>query len=161
MNDAADTSIRYRHDSPLGPLTSCWTAAGLYCLTTDDCAGEAVRPVAGAARELDTQLSNYFETGRADFETLELDHSGWTDFRRRIYDACRQIPPGTTVTYKELARRAGNAAASRAVGSAMACNRLLLVIPCHRVVGSDGKLHGFSARGGIETKRYLLELERP
>jgi methylated-DNA-[protein]-cysteine S-methyltransferase len=88
-----------------------------------------------------------------------LDGSGWTAFGRAVYRECRRIPAGTTVTYGELAERAGTRSASRAVGALMARNRILLVIPCHRVVAVGGGLRGFSAEGGLATKRYLLDLE--
>jgi methylated-DNA-[protein]-cysteine S-methyltransferase len=109
---------------------------------------------------LDQLIQEYFETGRANFHEVEIDPSGWTEFSRRIYNGCRTIEAGETLSYKELARRAGNEKASRAVGTAMAKNRVTIVIPCHRVVASGGKLGGYGGRGGIETKKFLLNLEQ-
>jgi methylated-DNA-[protein]-cysteine S-methyltransferase len=72
---------------------------------------------------------------------------------------CMNITYGQTKTYKELAQLAGYPAAARAAGAAMSRNRIPLIIPCHRVLGSDGSLHGFSAPGGIQTKKQMLTLE--
>ena len=79
-------------------------------------------------------------------------------FHRAAWDACRAIPPGETRSYRWLAEAAGSPKASRAAGQAMARNPLPLLIPCHRVVGSSGRLHGYGA-GGIGVKARLLELE--
>jgi len=80
-----------------------------------------------------------------------------TAFQRRVWDAIAKIPWGKTLTYKALAERIGHPKAARAVGQACGANRLLLVIPCHRVVGSNGGLGGFAF--GLEWKRKLLEWE--
>lgn len=80
-------------------------------------------------------------------------------FARRVYAALRRVKPGSTVTYADLARRAGSPGAFRAVGGAMARNPLAPFVPCHRVVGSDGSLTGFSAAGGLATKEALLRAE--
>ena len=82
-----------------------------------------------------------------------------TEFRRRVIARTRQISWGETLTYAEVAQRAGSPRAARAVGTAMATNLFPLVIPCHRVVGSQGRLGGFSAPGGPALKRQLLRLE--
>ena len=86
-----------------------------------------------------------------------VDMSGYTPFQQRIYRALIKVPAGKTVTYEELARKAGRPKACRAVGSAMRKNRLPIVIPCHRVVCSSGKLGEYSA--GQTWKRFLLRLE--
>ena len=88
-----------------------------------------------------------------------LDTRGMTELERAIYVVARKVPAGGVVTYGELARRAGRPRAARAVGRAMARNPLPLVIPCHRVVRSDGGLGGYSAPGGVALKRALLERE--
>lgn len=80
-------------------------------------------------------------------------------FHRKVYTALCEIPAGKTITYAELARRAGSPGAARAVGQAMAKNPFPIIIPCHRVVAGNGKLGGYSGRGGVATKRALLELE--
>lgn len=116
-------------------------------------------PADSAASDFANSLEQYFQSGRADFSNVPLDRSDWTPFRKRVYAQCQQIPFGETRTYKELAVAAGSPGASRAVGAAMACNRTLLIIPCHRVVSSGGGLRGFSAPGGLQTKQFLLDLE--
>lgn len=81
-------------------------------------------------------------------------------FCQKVWLACASIPPGKTVTYGELARMIGHPGAARAVGSALAKNPFAPIIPCHRVIRSDGAMGGYSARGGIRTKERLLEKER-
>lgn len=160
---------------------STWTPAGLYRLQWIEgtTTVPVEPPVTAAALDLDRRLRTYF-AGRpasddpasddpaggvpatfdqANFGDVILDTSGWTPLQERLYQRCREIPAGATISYKELASRAGNPAASRAAGAAMARNRVVLVIPCHRVVASDGSLRGYSAPGGLDTKRSLLELE--
>ena len=88
---------------------------------------------------------------------VPLDHLG--PFARQVAQRCRQIPVGKTMTYGELAAACGSPAAARAVGNVMSSNRFPLIIPCHRVVGSNGSLGGFSAPQGIELKRKLLRAE--
>lgn len=80
-------------------------------------------------------------------------------FHHRVYEQCRRIPFGRTASYQDLARAAGNERAVRAVGSAMARNRLPLVVPCHRVLRADGSIGGFSSPEGIEQKKRMLRLE--
>jgi len=102
------------------------------------------------------QLCAYFAGELTRFD-LQLAPQG-TPFQQRVWNALREIPYGETRTYGEQARRIGNAAAVRAVGAANGRNPLAIVVPCHRVIGSDGSLTGFG--GGLAAKRTLLELER-
>ncbi len=153
-----------RHDSPLGVIWSVWTTRGLWRLQwgneRPECAGQIpAKAVRNWTKLLDERLSSFFEFGCTTFETIQVDESNWTPFMKSVYRHCRDIQPGTTLTYKQLAERAGSPRASRAVGSSMARNRIPIVIPCHRVVASSGHLCGFSAPGGLETKQYLLDLE--
>ncbi len=105
------------------------------------------------------RLQAYAAGEEVDFRDVRLDTGRSTDFGRRVFELCREIPRGETLTYGKLAARAGRPAAARAVGNCMATNRIPLVVPCHRVVAANGHLGGFSAPGGIELKRRLLELE--
>ncbi len=90
---------------------------------------------------------------------VSVDLDGIPPFASKVYKALRKVPPGATLTYGDLARRAGSPGAARAVGRAMATNPLAPFVPCHRVVGSDGGLTGFSAPGGIGLKARLLKEE--
>jgi len=95
-----------------------------------------------------------------DLSGLALDETGVPEFNARVYAIARTIPPGTTVSYGEIARQLGDLTLSRAVGQALGQNPFPIVVPCHRVLAADGSLGGFSAKGGVETKRRLLTLER-
>jgi methylated-DNA-[protein]-cysteine S-methyltransferase len=81
------------------------------------------------------------------------------EFARRVYAATREVGPGETTTYGEIARALGDPGAARAVGAALGANPTPIIVPCHRVLAADGSLHGFSAPGGIRTKRQMLEIE--
>ncbi len=108
-------------------------------------------PIEKAAR----QLNEYFCGRRTEFD-LPLAPEG-TAFQRTVWRHLQDIPYGETISYGELAKRVGNPKASRAVGAANGCNPLPIVIPCHRVIGANGKLTGFG--GGLPTKQLLLSLE--
>lgn len=120
---------------------------------------EAVPPPAIA--EIVSQAQRYFAGERIDFSAIGLDLASVDPFRRSIYDALRRVSFGETVTYGELAKRAGVNApqAAQDVGVAMARNPVPLIIPCHRVLAAGGKLGGFSAPGRTETKEKMLALE--
>jgi methylated-DNA-[protein]-cysteine S-methyltransferase len=94
-----------------------------------------------------------------DLSFVALDTDRVPVFDRRVYEAARLIPPGATRTYGEVARQAGARREARAVGQALGRNPFGVVVPCHRVVAADGRLGGFSAHGGVETKRRLLAIE--
>ena len=95
----------------------------------------------------------------ADLSAAPLDLDGVPDFHRRVYALARDIPPGQTLTYGELARRLGDPSQARAVGQALGANPIPILIPCHRVLASNGRTGGFSAPGGVSTKLRLLEIE--
>jgi methylated-DNA-[protein]-cysteine S-methyltransferase len=90
---------------------------------------------------------------------LALDESVVEAFPLSVYRATRAIGPGEVATYGEIARAIGDPGAARAVGAALGANPWPIVVPCHRVLAADGALHGFSAPGGIVTKRRMLEIE--
>jgi methylated-DNA-[protein]-cysteine S-methyltransferase len=110
--------------------------------------------------ELLDGLEDYLFGKNVSFDDIPLDLSRQPPFRRKVQEACRKIPYGKTLSYAELAARAGNPAAVRAVGSAMSHNPIPVLIPCHRVCRSDGSLGGFSAPGGASLKQRLLDMER-
>ncbi len=104
-------------------------------------------------------LDNYIKAGGGNIE-MALDFSVCTPFEIRVYQTLSQVESGRVVTYRELARMCGNPRAVRAVARALAKNPFPLVIPCHRVIRSNGGLGGFSAPGGVRLKKKLLEMER-
>ena len=147
-------------DSPFGPVCVAGTKAGL--LRVDFQRGN--RPVCPAAtwqedsdlsRDAIHQLQEYFQGQRQSF-TLPLVPPG-TPFQQRVWQELQHIPYGTTLTYRTLAQRLGMPQAARAVGHANGRNPLAIVIPCHRLIGSDGQLHGYAS--GIALKQRLLQHE--
>ena len=104
------------------------------------------------------QLQEYFDGKRQTFE-LELDLREATDFQRRVWELLLKIPYGHTSSYQRLAIELGDAKAIRAVGGAASQNPIAIIVPCHRLIGSDGSLTGFA--GGLHRKEFLLSLERP
>ena len=95
-----------------------------------------------------------------DFRDVPLDPGYLTEFGRRVVACCREIPYGKTLSYGQLAAKAGYPGAARAVGNCMAANRIALVIPCHRVVAAGGRVGNYSAAGGSQMKTRLLAMER-
>lgn len=111
-----------------------------------------------AALDLAEQLERYWQGGALPPVSPDMIEAGCrTELDELIYRRVASIRPGCTMTYGEVARSVGRPGAARAVGAAMAANRFAPVIPCHRVVGSDGSLRGYG--GGLDMKRYLLEME--
>ena len=97
---------------------------------------------------------------QVDLSSVRLDMTGVPEFHQRIYALVRQLQPGQTTTYGELARQVGEPGAARAVGQAMGSNRFAPIVPCHRVLAANGATGGFSARGGVHTKLQMLAIER-
>jgi methylated-DNA-[protein]-cysteine S-methyltransferase len=149
-------------DSPIGRLRLIADDNGLrrVCFErdrhprADDANGRRDASRLAAAR---TQLQEYFAGARRDFD-LVLNPVG-TPFQCRVWNALGDIAYGTTISYAELADRIGNPAARRAVGAANGRNPLPIIVPCHRVIGRDGRLVGFG--GGLQNKAMLLALECP
>jgi methylated-DNA-[protein]-cysteine S-methyltransferase len=156
-------------DSPIGTLTVVATDKGLMRVVFDredrdtalgEIAGRVSPRVLESPARLDTvrrELEEYFEGRRQEFD-LPLD---WamvpSPFRRRVLEHTALIPYGRLETYREVAVAAGNEKAVRATGGALGSNPIPVVVPCHRVVGSDGRLTGYA--GGLDIKRYLLAHE--
>ena len=116
------------------------------------------RPCGELAFELVRQVRADFDGQRETFD-LRLDWSGATEFCCAVWSATRAIPYGATATYGDLARKLGRPGAARAVGRALGANPIPLIVPCHRVIAANGALCGFSAEGGAEVKRRLLDFE--
>ncbi len=110
-------------------------------------------------RELVKLLQAYAAGEPADFSHVPIELDGTSDFRRNVLRLCRKVPLGTTITYGQLAAKAGAAKAARAVGTCMARNPLPLIVPCHRVTRAGGNIGPYSAPGGTTTKRRLLAME--
>ncbi len=147
--------------SPVGPLRFYATEGGLTAIYLENHTGAPVlsateredHPVLLAARR---QLEEYFAGARRSFD-LPLAPVG-TPFQQTVWKALREIPLGATWSYGDLARHIGRAGAARAVGAANGRNPLSIVVPCHRVVGTNGTLTGYA--GGVPVKRWLLEHEQ-
>lgn len=110
-------------------------------------------------RQAADAITEHLAGNCSDLRGIQLDMGEESEFGRQVYEAARVVSPGTTVSYGELARRMGRPGSARAVGQALARNRLTVVVPCHRVLAAGGKIGGFSAGGGTDTKRRILEIE--
>jgi len=152
--------VHFTHvQSPVGRLRVAWSARGLVRIDT----GRQLDapPPAHWVRDDESQdpalaqLRDYFAGERRAFD-LRLDLGG-TDFQRRVWAALADIPYGQTATYAQLAQRIGHPGSARAVGAAVGRNPVSIVLPCHRVIGSDGSLTGYA--GGLPVKEKLLAIE--
>lgn len=155
--------------SPIGPVYLALSARGLIAIDFSD--GEqtflsrihkrtGVHPIKSSERTTEAvhQVEEYLAGKRADFD-LPIDMRFLTDFQRVVLSAVMRVPRGEVITYGALARAIGRPKAARAVGRALGSNPIPIVIPCHRVLASDGSFGGYSGRGGVRTKADLLRLE--
>lgn len=160
-------------DTAFGVCGVGWSETGLTrlqlpCADVADTEGRLRRETGGAAASdppgaisaVIADLQRYFAGEAIDFAPVGLDLAGASPTFRSIYAAAREVGWGETTSYGALARRVGSPGAARAVGRAMATNPVPIIIPCHRVLASDGRLGGFSAFGGTVQKERLLILER-
>lgn len=159
-------------DTAIGPCGLAWGPAGITGVSLPESsaqqtlAGLAQRfPDATAssappsiARVID-RIVEVLAGGRDDLADVPLDLRGRSDFERRAYALARAVPPGSTTTYGEVAAAIANPGLARAVGRAMGGNPFPIIVPCHRVLGADGSIGGFSAHGGATTKRRMLLAE--
>ena len=158
------TATYHDLDTPIGTLRLVGGEDSIDRIDLPNRAAEPPDPVwersngalPAALAEAKLQLEEYFAGDRREFD-LPLAARG-TEFQCRVWAELRRIPFGETISYGELATRIGKPTASRAVGAANGRNPLPVVVPCHRVIGSDGRLTGFG--GGLPTKQALLDLER-
>jgi methylated-DNA-[protein]-cysteine S-methyltransferase len=162
MKKAARIEAQARIDTPLGPLTLAATANGLAGAWFD---GQKHHPGTLAAPERPDHphieravraLRDYW-AGESSGIEIDLDAAG-TAFQCAVWQALREIEPGATRSYGEIASRIGRPAAVRAVGAAVGRNPISVIVPCHRVIGRDGSLTGYA--GGLDRKRSLLAHER-
>jgi methylated-DNA-[protein]-cysteine S-methyltransferase len=154
------TQIYSYFDSPIGPLLLSGDGVSLCGLHFST--GKMARGADPGWRRADNafggikrQLEEYFGGQRKQFD-IEMIMAG-TPFQQSVWQALQEIPYGETASYADIAARIGNPKAVRAVGAANGCNPIAIVVPCHRVIGSNGSLTGFG--GGLDTKQYLLQLE--
>ncbi|CAN5165002.1 methylated-DNA--[protein]-cysteine S-methyltransferase [soil metagenome] len=154
----------YEHiETPVGDLRIAVDEAGRLCRVAflSEAARRGHDPAergarrGGAADAAAAQLREYFDGQRREFD-LPLALEG-SDFQRKVWRALLDVPYGATASYGEIARRIGAPLKARAVGRANGDNPIPIVVPCHRIIGSDGALTGYG--GGLHVKRYLLELE--
>lgn len=143
--------------SPLGITKIEGDEQGISSITVLDDEEELTTIIPEVLEDAVYQLQEYFEGKRESFN-LELNPQG-TDFQKRVWDGLLQIPFGKRISYLELSKTLGDVKAIRAVAAANGKNPLWIVIPCHRVIGSDGSLTGYA--GGLHRKKWLLDHENP
>lgn len=146
---------RFSYETVLGVVTFVEEGGALLAVTTHR-SYEGVEQETALIKEAYQQLSEYLKGERKEFD-LPLNPKG-TDFQKRVWRALCNIPYGETRSYKQIANAVGNSKAVRAVGMANNRNPITIVVPCHRVIGADGKLVGYG--GGLEMKEFLLRLEK-
>ncbi|MEE2691214.1 MAG: methylated-DNA--[protein]-cysteine S-methyltransferase [Pseudomonadota bacterium] len=159
-------------DTALGRCGLAWGAAGVRAVSfpeENDAAtrerllrrakGAAEASPAGTIAAAIADIRALLAGERRDLSHIDLDMTGVSGFDRAVFALTLDIPPGETKTYGDIARALGDVSESRRVGQALGRNPFPIVVPCHRVVGADGRMTGFSAPGGIEAKRRLLKIE--
>ncbi|MBK9733564.1 MAG: methylated-DNA--[protein]-cysteine S-methyltransferase [Saprospiraceae bacterium] len=166
MKDSARYSVNDHHESlyteciksPIGILCIGASDSGLRFIKIIHEVNEKANNPNDITSSAAEQLTAYFNKQLKTFD-VPLDLNGYTDFSVRVWMALRNIPFGQTISYLELSRLLGDTKAIRAVGTANGRNPIPIIIPCHRVIGSDGSLTGFAL--GLDIKRRLLALENP
>lgn len=160
-------------DTAVGPVGVAWTPRGVcrvhlgsknrqdiskalqeYCPNLP-----MVSRPGGSAAQVVRRLKRHLAGHPDDLRDIPVDTPGASEFARKVWRTLRKTPPGSVITYGELARKAGKPGAARAVGRAMATNPVPLIVPCHRCLGSDGAMTGFSTEGGVFLKKRLLYIE--
>lgn len=160
-DSAGHPAIRFRVvDTSFGKILLARSDRGLYRLNFQDGTDHFSPPSSWTyapddLRDVEKQLRAYFAGELTSFE-VDLDPVG-TPFQLRVWEELRKIPYATTVSYADIARAIGKPAAARAVGAANGSNPIPIIVPCHRVIGSDGRLVGY--RGGVDIKKRLIALE--
>jgi methylated-DNA-[protein]-cysteine S-methyltransferase len=143
-------------ESPLGITTIIGDEAGVSVISVTN-EGEVSTEIPAILQEAVLQLNDYFEGKRTDF-TFKLNPKG-TEFQQKVWKSLLDIPYGKTISYMDQTKKLGDIKAIRAVASANGKNPLWIVVPCHRVIGTNGSLTGYA--GGIWRKKWLLEHENP
>jgi len=159
-------------ETPIGACGIAWNETGIAGFQLPSATADVTRarlqrrwagavespPTPGVRRTIDRVLA-LLAGEPDDLQDVAVDLADAPDFNRRVYEVARSIPPGQTLTYGEIAKRLGVPHESREVGQALGRNPIAIIVPCHRVLGADGRMGGFSASGGVATKRRILEIE--
>jgi O-6-methylguanine DNA methyltransferase len=153
-------------DTPVGPLLLAASDRGLCAISYGGSLDDFLRrmerrgfrpePGPKRVRQAVEQLREYFAGRRRRFD-ISVDLAGQTPFQRQVLEAAARVPAGAVASYGDIARAIGRPTATRAVGAALGQNPVPIVVPCHRIIGSDGGLHGYG--GGLDIKEKLLRLE--
>lgn len=159
-------------DTPIGTCGLAWSGTGIVALQLPEATAAGTRarlqrrwpgaqetlPPANV-RDVIARVQELLKGKAVELGDIQLDLDAVPEFHRRVYEVARTIPPGHTMTYGQIARQLDAPQESREVGQALGRNPIAIIVPCHRVLGADGKMGGFSAVGGVATKRRLLEIE--
>ena len=160
-------------ETPVGRCAIVWNSVGVVGVQLPEASVAATRrrvtechpgaveaePPASVSQAIDA-ITRHLAGERPDLSWIRLDMDGLSGFRRKVYEEARSIPAGVTISYGELAERLGQPGGARAVGQALGHNPFAVVVPCHRVLAAGGRIGGFSAGGGTDTKRRILGIER-
>lgn len=159
-------SGKSRFATPIGDCEIEWTAHGVCRFRLPDASRAKSSLQYGHDTDVPPEIrividgvSTLLRGKKTDLSKTRFDLRGVSEFNKRVYAAALRIPPGTTVSYGMLAAAIGDKGAAQAVGRALGDNPIPLIIPCHRIVAANGAMHGFSAPGGVASKRRLLEIE--
>ncbi|MCT8971274.1 methylated-DNA--[protein]-cysteine S-methyltransferase [Microbaculum sp. A6E488] len=159
-------------ETAIGPCAIAWSESGISGVQLSEASMEATRtrmqrrfpavvetaPPPSVQDAID-RIAALMAGKPSDLTTITLDLEGIPAFNRRVYEVTRGIPPGSTLTYGEIAERIGEPGAAQSVGQAEGANPFPIIVPCHRVLAAGGKVGGFSAHGGIAVKRKMLAIE--
>lgn len=145
------------YDSPIGMLEIKEVDGAIVAINFIDKDLLEKETLSDEIKKCKNELQEYFNGDRRDF-TVKIDFLKGTDFQRSVWKALRNIEYGKTVSYKDIAENIGNSKAVRAVGGANNKNPIMIIVPCHRVIGKNGKLTGYAV--GLDAKEYLINLEK-
>ncbi|WP_240437812.1 methylated-DNA--[protein]-cysteine S-methyltransferase [Sciscionella marina] len=159
----------YLFPTAIGQCAITWSDTGVRSLRLPESSTERTLLLTGAeenepqppdwVRTATDRVARLLEGERDDLVDIPVDYTEVPEFAVAVYRATRAVVPGTTVSYGEIAGRVGEPGAAQAVGRALGNNPVTIIVPCHRVLASDGSMHGFSANGGVHTKRRMLTIE--
>jgi methylated-DNA-[protein]-cysteine S-methyltransferase len=155
MTSAGSTEF----DTAIGRCGIAWQDDTIVAVRLPGTKSRTTSDPPAAVQRVILAIVSLLEGEPVDLTWVPVDMSGVPEFNRRVYEAARSIPVGSTATYGDIAGLLGSPNASRAVGKALARNPFAIVVPCHRVVGAGGEVGGFSSGGGVNTKMRMLAIE--